>query len=109
VLRVLGVPSLAGGEICQPVNGMVPGAEYKLSLFAAGMIRESKVDVTLGGVRVAQLDLPGAIPARFTRFRWTVAAAAVSETLCLRGDRLGENSFPLIDAVRIQPSVAAGS
>jgi len=103
VLRLMGVPSLADGAICQPVVGMLPGVAYRLRFLAASMIQESIVDVTLGSTAVAHLDLAGRIPAQFHAFRYTVTARSTVEMLCLHGTPYGENSFPLIDAIRLQP------
>jgi hypothetical protein len=96
-------PDINDGEICQPVTGMVPGAEYKVRLLAGSVIEESAIDVTLGGVDVGHLDIAGHVPAIFKLYVWRVTAAASDASFCLHGHPIGAYGFPIVDAVRIKP------
>ena len=96
-------PDVGDGEICQPV-ALNPGTQYKIRLLAASILGASTVDVTLDGVNVGHVDLPGiSFPAVFALYEWRVTAPAASATLCLHGHPVSNTGFPLVDAVRMKP------
>jgi hypothetical protein len=106
IVNLRDTPATDDGTICQTISGMHRGAAYRIGLLASSVLGESTVDVTLGTVRVAHLDLTSPLPAVFTLHRWTVPAPAPSAPLCLHGHSVDGVGFPVVDALRMKPAVA---
>jgi hypothetical protein len=104
MMQLRGGLTRSDGEICQTVSNMTPRAAYVIRFQAGTALGASTLDVTLGGVALAHIDLTDTtFPAPFTLYELNVTAAAESAQLCLHGHPVSAIGFALVDAVRIKP------
>jgi hypothetical protein len=100
---VLRPPSTIGdGRVCQTLSGFVSGAVYRLKLSVTA-IGSAGMTVTLGDAVLEDLAIHGAEPANFIEISRKFTATEASAALCVEGRPSVQESYSIVDNVRIKP------